>query len=355
MQTQPNSPSKQEQTQPQPQPQQVLLSVIIPVYGVEKYIERCARSLFEQTLTMGVEFIFVNDCTPDNSIAILEKTLKQYPNRIDQVKIIHLEKNGGSAKARPAGLKHASGIYIANCDSDDWVEPDMYKTLLDYALAHDSDMVWCDFYKSTADGTNTYDHQTVDPDKYTLIGAYLSANGTGFMGALWNRIYKRSLYTPDFVYPQHDMTEDLATVIQLTLNSRSIHYVPKALYHYFVNDSSISNAVQPEKIVKRTEQAVANANLIFEILDKHTLRKRYEKEIVARKLITKDFLAPLLRYKQYRKIWRTIYPDVHAKIWANPYPLLKTKLRHFCLVYKCCPYWLIDITRKLIRRTTSRH
>lgn len=337
--------------------QQVLLSVIIPIYGVEKYMERCARSLFEQTLTSGIEFIFVNDCTPDNSITILEKTLKQYPNRIDQVKIIHLEKNGGSAKARPAGLKHASGIYIANCDSDDWVEPDMYKTLLDYALAHDSDMVWCDFYRSTADGIDTYIPQICISDKYTLISAYLSGmyNKSNFLGVLWNRIYKKSLYTPDFVYPQHDMTEDLVTILQLTLNSNNIHYVQKALYHYYFNNLSISYSAQYDKIIKRTEQIVSNSNLIFEILEKHSLLGRYKKEIVKRKWISKDALFDILQHKQYRNLWRTIYPEVHAKIWTNPYCSLKAKLRYFCLVYKCCPYWLIDIMCKLITHITSRH
>ena len=358
MQTYPNNPSQQEQpedqaqSQAQPQPQQVLLSVIIPVYGVEKYIERCARSLFEQTLMTGIEFIFVNDCTPDNSIDILEKTLKQYPNRTDQVKIIHLEKNGGSANARHVALKQASGIYICNCDSDDWAEPDMYKTLLDYALAHDSDMVWCDFYKSTADGTNTYDHQTLSTDKYTLLGASITGNGTGFVGALWNRIYKKSLYTSDFVYPQHDMNEDILTVLQLILNSRTIHYIPKALYHYFLSDTSICRTTQPEKIVKGCLGAVANTNVMLEIFEKHGLSKRYEKEIVAKKLMVKDYLWSLCDIKQYRHLWRTIYPEVHTKIWNNPYDSLKGKMSRFCMAYRCYPYWLkkiVHIHAPLIR------
>ena len=88
------------------------VSVCIPVYGVEKYIERCARSLFEQTMTDGIEFIFVNDCTKDNSIEILEKVLEEYPHRKEQVKIIHHEKNRGLVAARNTGLEHATGDYI---------------------------------------------------------------------------------------------------------------------------------------------------------------------------------------------------------------------------------------------------
>lgn len=325
-----------------------LISVIIPVYKAEAYIERCARSLFGQTLETDIEFIFVNDCTPDNSMAIVAETLKQYPNRADQVKIIHLEKNGGSANARHVALKQASGIYIGNCDSDDWVEPDMYETLLNHVLTHDCDMVWCDFYRSTADGTDIYVQQDVKPEKYTLLGAYLSGNGSGFMGALWNRIYKKSLYTPDFIYPQRDMTEDLLTVVQLTLNINKIDYIPRALNHYFLNDTSISQAVQPEKIVKRTEDAVANANLIFEILEKHGLSLRYEKEIVAKKLITKDILDPLLDDRQYRYRWRTLYPEVHGQIMTNPYFRLMSRIRFYCLAHRLYCHWLrIKLSRKV--------
>lgn len=320
------------------------ISVIIPIYKVEAYIERCARSLFEQTLKTGIEFIFVNDCTPDNSMAILAETLKQYPNRADQVKIIHLEKNGGSANARHVALRQASGIYIGNCDSDDWVEPDMYETLLNHALAHDYDMVWCDFYRSTADGTDTYVRQNVKPEKYTLLGAYLSGCT---MGSLWNRIYKKSLYASDFVYPQHDMTEDWATIIQLTLNSNKIGYIPRALNHYFLNDVSISQVVQPEKILKRCDDTVANADLIFELLEKQGLSLRYEKEIVAKKLITKDVLDPLLGDRQYRYRWRTLYPEAHGQIMTNPYFRLMSRIRFYCLAHRLYCHWLrIKLSRR---------
>ena len=116
------------------------ISVIVPVYGVEKYIERCARSLFEQTLE-DIEYIFVDDCTPDNSISILCKVLSDYPNRKKQVKILHHEKNKGLAQARQTGLKIASGEYIAHCDSDDWVDKDLYEIAHNKAKSESLDVV----------------------------------------------------------------------------------------------------------------------------------------------------------------------------------------------------------------------
>lgn len=96
------------------------VSVIIPVYGVEKYIERCVRSLFEQTLD-DIEYIFVDDCCLDRSIEILDNVIKEYPNRRTDIKIVHHKENKGLAQARQSGIKVATGEYFVHCDSDDWV------------------------------------------------------------------------------------------------------------------------------------------------------------------------------------------------------------------------------------------
>ena len=104
------------------------VSVVIPVYGVEKYIERCVRTLFGQTLD-DMEFIFVNDCTPDCSIDLLCSVLEEFPQRKEQVRIINQPHNMGAAKAREVGIKAATGEYIIHCDSDDWVDCDMYRQM----------------------------------------------------------------------------------------------------------------------------------------------------------------------------------------------------------------------------------
>ena len=119
----------------------IKVSVCIPVYGVEKYIERCARSLFEQTMSDGIEFIFVNDCTPDKSIEILEKVLAEYPHRKKQTQIINHEKNSGLVAARKTGLAHATGEYIIHCDSDDWVDVDFYQVMYETAINNNADVV----------------------------------------------------------------------------------------------------------------------------------------------------------------------------------------------------------------------
>ena len=94
------------------------VSVVIPVYGVEKYIERCARTLFEQTID-DIEYIFVNDCTKDRSIEILEQVIKDYPQRKGQIRIENMLTNSGQAAVRRCGIELATGEYIIHCDSDD--------------------------------------------------------------------------------------------------------------------------------------------------------------------------------------------------------------------------------------------
>src|SRR5574344_2358361 len=112
------------------------VSIIIPIYNVEKYIEKCARSLFEQT-EEDLEFIFVNDCTRDCSMQILNEVIKDYPSRKNQIKIITNEINQGLPFTHQRGQKEATGEYIIHCDSDDWVDINMYRMLYEKAKAEE--------------------------------------------------------------------------------------------------------------------------------------------------------------------------------------------------------------------------
>ena len=117
------------------------VSVIVPFYNVEDYIEKCIKSLLNQTLD-DLEIILVNDGSKDNSESIAKKYLNEYPK-----KIIYLEKeNGGLGDARNYGIPYAKGEYIAFIDSDDYVEKDMYEQMLKKAEEEQSDMVECDFW-----------------------------------------------------------------------------------------------------------------------------------------------------------------------------------------------------------------
>lgn len=129
------------------------VSVVIPVYGVEKYIERCARSLFEQTLD-DIEFIFVDDCTPDRSMEILAQIIKEYRLRFAEknyvVRTERMPTNSGQAAVRRHGIQLCTGNYIIHCDSDDWVDKDLYKQMYLLAISSGTDIVISNY--SVSDG-----------------------------------------------------------------------------------------------------------------------------------------------------------------------------------------------------------
>ena len=121
------------------------VSIIVPVYNVEKFIEKCTITLMEQDYK-NIEYIFVNDCTPDNSMQVLSDTLAKYPNRKDDIKIINNAQNSGSSITRKNGFDIANGEYILFIDSDDWVELDMVSSMLKKAKETDADIVCCDYF-----------------------------------------------------------------------------------------------------------------------------------------------------------------------------------------------------------------
>ena len=119
-------------------------TIIVPVYNVENFIEKCATTLFEQDCE-NIEYIFVNDCTPDNSIEILKSVIKKFPDRKNDIKIINKKINERLGQARKTGIENATGEYLIHIDSDDWVEPDMISSLYSKAEEANADIVCCDY------------------------------------------------------------------------------------------------------------------------------------------------------------------------------------------------------------------
>ena len=221
----------------------IKVSVIIPIYCVEKYIERCTRSLLEQSLD-DVEFIFINDCTPDKSILILEKVLCDYPNRRNCVSIINHEINLGLPIARQTGLKMAKGEYIIHCDSDDWLAPDALEKLYKVAQINNSDMVICDFY--TSDGVEREQMKACfTTDNLRLINDFFI--GKGFW-CVWNKLVRRSIYENLIIYPKYNVAEDMVLVTQLLYYCKHINYIDSPLYYYFKNPLTMTRTPSEEGI-----------------------------------------------------------------------------------------------------------
>ena len=165
------------------------ISVIVPIYNTEKYIQKCVCSLMEQTLD-GIEYIFVNDATPDNSIKILQDVICKYPLRKDDCIILHHNENRGLATARNTGLEKAKGKYIYHCDSDDFLETYMLEKLYNVATDKDLDVVYCDFYMDYSDRVVPYNAVDYDENKIEFLKNYITYG----WNVVWNTLVRRDIY-----------------------------------------------------------------------------------------------------------------------------------------------------------------
>ena len=223
------------------------VSVVIPVYNVKEHIEKCARSLFEQTLD-SIEYIFVDDASPDNSIEILQMILKEYPNRARQTHIISLTTNRGLPSARKEGLQKATGEYVIHCDSDDWIDKDLYLKMYDEAKANNADMVLCDIkheYK------NKCIEEIIGP--INTSGKWIMQNLHRFPFKMYtiNKLVKREIYYKYSIFPWEGINiwEDMGLSTRLLYNCETISQVRHTFYHYNRgNDTALTHNLTYDKV-----------------------------------------------------------------------------------------------------------
>lgn len=212
------------------------VSVCVPVYGVEKYIARCAGALFEQTMKEDIEFIFVNDCTKDRSMEILEEVLAEYPERAGQVKIIHHPQNQGLTGARNTALKAASGEYIIHCDSDDWVDRELYRTMYEAAKKNGADVVCCGIMVEKANGKQ----KKITGGNIGNVEAFFEKTFNSIcFNSVWNKMFAREIaLAEDIIAPGHiTMGEDLLRTSQMLLKCRKMVMCDDVCYHYFCGNA----------------------------------------------------------------------------------------------------------------------
>lgn len=217
------------------------VSVIIPIYKAEKYIERCAVSLFEQSLS-AIEYIFVDDSSPDNSVGILESVLKRYPRRLGWVKLLRNQNNSGVGYARARGMEAATGEYIIHCDPDDWVDKNAYEYLYEAALSEEADMVICGIVEEIEGNVVKRTPKVTDLRNEVLIHDLFTAK---LHGSLCNKLISRKfIKLHDVKFAEGlNMCEDLIFCFQVLRGGAKVLAVDEYLYHYDVeiNPNSISS------------------------------------------------------------------------------------------------------------------
>jgi glycosyltransferase involved in cell wall biosynthesis len=296
------------------------VSVIVPVYNVEKYLSRCLDSLVNQTLS-DIQIIVVNDGTKDNSQLIIDEYVKRFPHKV----FSYIKENGGLSDARNYGLKFIEADYIGFVDSDDYVEVTMYEKLYKQAIENNHDLVVCDIQYFWEDSKNTWvlkglkDIEETDVKKKALLSPLFA----------WNKLYHKDLFlNTNLRYPTHLWYEDIPVTTPIFALSRSIGYVNEVLVHYQQRSSSIMGASYSDKLF----DIFKVLELMVEFFENKDLFDKYHAELeyihIEQLIIYGGFR--FLRTKQYSQLLNHSLSTMNLKFkkWRDNFYLSKLNIKY---------------------------
>jgi glycosyltransferase involved in cell wall biosynthesis len=292
------------------------VSVIVPVYNAEQYLNKCLGSILAQTFN-NFECILVDDASPDNCPAICD----EYAAKDNRFKVIHKNRNEGSSQARKTGLEYSSGKYILFIDSDDYIEVNMLEEMYSMAASQDYDMAYCDFYYHNDSNDIINKKVPVLSDNFimNIKESILDFGIDG--GAVWNKLIKKTIYD-NITFPIYGYAEDKHITTQTLYLSKKIGYVNKFLYHYQFHQNSYMNDLKRE--LKKHREASNNFREVFGFLEKNygkdlclfepelTKRREQFKKSIRIKIIIKMILRSVLPSVVYQKLKE--YKKNHKKI-----------------------------------------
>ena len=240
------------------------VSVIVPVYNTEKYLEKCLTSLATQTLK-DIEIIIVNDGSPDNSDKIISKFTKKHPNFKSYKK-----ENGGLSDARNYGIKKATGDYLGFIDSDDYAEKNMFEALYNKAISNNFDITVCDIYLEEKGAKKVisslvFNDINKEEIKEQMVNIY---------PAVWNKLYKKDLFTKDNYFKKGVLFEDVEFFYRLVPYINSIGVVNEPLINYVQREGAITKTFD-----KRMYHYIDNFNGIIDFYNQKGFYEEYKEEL----------------------------------------------------------------------------
>ncbi|MDD2961728.1 MAG: glycosyltransferase family 2 protein [Muribaculaceae bacterium] len=316
----------------------IKVSILLPIYKVENYVERCVTSVFEQTYE-NIEIIIVNDCTPDKSMDIVMEVLRRYPSVSGKVTIIANTQNEGISETRNIAVNRATGDFILFVDSDDWIDRNLVCRLVAKQKASNADIVSTDYIIHY----DSYEENILNTDIESpkeLIKAILT-NKEYYR--LWGRLILTSLYRDNNIKAQKgiDNGDDLQVFPQLIFFSNKCSYLHEFLYNYdYRNPYSYSNTFSHDKSLQSIK-SIETLYDFFAIHDRSLLNVLEIKKAdiilscmrisVARKESFKYFarLASSIKWKNIFKcsVVNVIAFLLHNRIFIKYYNSILSKLR----------------------------
>lgn len=308
------------------------LSIIIPVYGVERYIGQCANSLSPLFKNSEIEIIFVNDGTKDNSINILKETISNCNN----VKIIH-RNNGGLSAARNTGLEHATGEYIYFVDSDDFIDAEAFEKLFQSGYISDADIIVGDFYK-----VDENSNLILDLDSYSIGCKIEKSDAWKFFvkyhkkvsSVVWRCIYKKSLIEENKLrFHEGVVFEDMEWSPIIFNKAKNVHYEAIVFYYYRVRNNSIMNSSVSEK---KINDAFDVSNSLI----------RYGNTKVNRSDV--DFFYRAGLFAILSEVYK-VSPDTSKTVWRNTSNIYKVMTKYYSM-YRIVAKILFILPNKLTHK-----
>lgn len=307
------------------------VSVIVPVYNTELYVERAIVSLMEQTLD-NVQFIIIDDGSKDNSLNIIKQVISRYPERKEHVTLISRE-NRGVAATRAQGMELATGDYVIHLDSDDWAELNWLEMMYNKAIAEDADVVVCDYY-AVFENRRAISTQKVTENNIECVKMLLACN---ISNSNWDKLVKRSLFDENeiFFHSGYDMGEDFLVTLLVFMKARKTAHLNTALYYYNrVNESSLTKRYSPKSLC----DLLKITNLAEQALENSGFTNMVENEMNIFKLnVMSLFITHSSQDVDKIKYAFNLYPTTNKKILSSKmkmlkiiYVLKKMRLLFFC-------------------------
>lgn len=312
------------------------ISIIIPIYNVERYLRQCIDSILAQTFT-DFELLLIDDGSPDGCPAICD----EYAEKDTRIRVFH-KQNGGVTSARNKGLNNANGNWIIYIDGDDWIEPTYVEELYNAAINNEADIAICAFRFVYEDGSSVIEHPTIwDDNKQASLNRYIASIWTTACGT----IQKSSLYKDNGVQSPKDLTfcEDFHLMVRLCYFANKVVSINRPLYNYRQRSSSIVHSLND----KTWRDELSTYLEIIDFFRNQGELETYKKVMAWRTLKTSNGMTlDLSRFDEFKKY----NPDKKDYIWDCPFIEFKLKILAWLITHNCEPIARIIIRlRELLR------
>lgn len=288
----------------------IRVSILMPVYKVEQYLKKTLDSIFAQTY-QNIDYVFVNDCSPDNSLQVLKDTIREHGIDESRYVIVNHKQNEGIAVSRADCIANAKGDYVLFVDSDDWIEPEMVETLLNATSKGQIDIIGSDISSDFLNGEVRYHHENYSG---TCRENMVKCLNYDINTVLWKLLIRRRLFDNFTITPHVDIVEDYIISVKLYFFAQTFKAVPKAMYHYVQYNQervslqlrrSINNHI---KGVQEVEAFCRERGIYDDVVEEKLLLRKFN---IKSNFLTKGHLD----FDSYRKV----FPEAN-RMWREiPY------------------------------------